>query len=125
MGLALSGYLTWYDLVTPKGACPLSSYFGCSTVLTSAYSRIGGVPVALLGFLWFLVAARLGLLATNAAKWIKYLLMWSLLGLVGVVALLYIEIFVIRAICPLCTSAHALGLAILALTVALWVREPE
>jgi len=125
VGLALAGYLTWYDLVTPKGACPLSGYFGCSAVLTSAYSRIAGIPVALLGFLWFLASARLDLLAAKSAKWLKLLLLWSLLALVGISALVYTEVFLIGAFCPLCTSAHALGLAVLALTVTLWVRKPE
>jgi uncharacterized membrane protein len=124
-GAALAGYLTWYDVVTSKGVCPLTGFFGCSAVLTSAYSRIGGVPVALLGFLWFLLAARLSLLAANAARWIKYLLAWSLLGLVSVIAFVYTEILVIGAFCPFCTSAHVLGLGILAATVSLWLHRSD
>jgi len=121
LGLGISGYLTWYSFITRTGVCTLTGYFGCSAVLTSAYSRIGGVPVALLGFVWFLVVASTSMLVVRDGKWLKYLLAWSVLGLLGIVGLEYVEIFVIRSICLECTSAHLLGIAVLVLTLSIWL----
>jgi len=49
---------------------------------------------------------------------------WSLLGVIGVTGFVYTELFLLRSICPLCTIAHAAGLAILACSVIL-VRASE
>jgi uncharacterized membrane protein len=43
---------------------------------------------------------------------------WSILGAVGVAAFVYTEIFLLGSICVLCTIAHLAGLAILALSIA-------
>lgn len=119
-GLAISGYLIWYDIVTPRGACPLTGFFGCSQILSSPYSRIGRIPTAFLGVVWFAVAAWLSMVVARNQNWLVYLLVWSLLAPGGVSVLAYIELFLIGAICPLCTSAHALGITILALTLVMW-----
>lgn len=121
-GLIVSAYLLWEALITPAGSCPLSlsRFFGCSVVLASSYARIAGLPTSILGVGWFLVALSLGLVVLRNPKLVVALLVWSLIGLVGVVWLMYIEFVVIGAICPFCTSAHILELSVLAITVALW-----
>ncbi len=121
VGLGISVYLTWYDFTTPVGVCPpITSFLGCSAVLSSVYSRIGGIPVAVFGLLWFLVAAYLGMRVADDEKWLGILLGWSLVGLAGILALVAIEIFLVGQICLFCTAAHVVGLAILGLTVSLW-----
>ena len=122
-GLAISGYLTWCSFIIGVGVCPLTGYFGCSEVLTSPYSRILGVSVAVVGLLWFLATMFLSLLVASDEKWLGLLLVWSLLGLAGIIGLVYIEIFLIGALCPLCTSAHALGLAILGVSLNMWIAR--
>ena len=120
IGLGTSAFLTWYDLVTPKGICSLTDFFGCSEILSSQYSRVGGVPTALLGALWFIVVLWLSIVVSRDEARMIYLLAWSLLVIPGVTVLIYIELIVIGVICPFCTSAHLLGLAILILTVIMW-----
>jgi len=120
IGLGVSAFLTWYDIVTPRGFCSLTGFFWCSEILTSQYSRIGGVPTAFLGALWFIVVLWLAIVVTRDEARLIYLLAWSLLVIPGVGALAYIELVVIGAICPFCTSAHVLGLVILVLAVIMW-----
>ena len=122
-GLVLSGYLTWYGFTTSVGVCPLTGPFGCSAVLTSVYSKIGMMPVAVLGVVWFLVAALIGILLSNDEKWLKHLLVWSVIGLVGIASLEYVQIFLVGQICVLCVSSHVFGLAILVLTAGLWLTK--
>ena len=120
LGIAVSGYLTWNSIVTEGGICPLTGFFGCSAILSSVYAKILGIPAALFGMVWFLVALLLTMLLVRNAKGLNLMLAWSLLGLVGVIALAYTEFILVRAFCPYCTSAHILGLAILGLTIKLW-----
>jgi uncharacterized membrane protein len=120
LGLVDSGYLIWYDVASQKGICSLTGFFGCSTILDSSYARVGGIPTALFGFVWSAVVILLAMRVANDGEWIKYLLPWSILGALGVAALMYIELIRLGAICPFCTAAHILGLAILGLTVSLW-----
>lgn len=122
-GLGVSGYLLWYDFMTRRGACPLTGFFGCTAILTSVYSRIFGIPLALFGFIWFLAIVLFAALVARDAKWLKLLLAWSLVGVIGVIGLVYTEIFLIGAICPFCTSAHVLGVLILALTAVMWNKR--
>ena len=124
-GVVVSGYLTWQALITPVGACPLvlSGFFGCSAVLSSQYARIGDMPTALFGLVWFIVAVALSLGIPRNRRLIVALLAWSVVGLVGVAGLVYIELFIVGAICPFCTAAHLLGLAVFGLDVLLWKRK--
>lgn len=124
-GVVVSGYLTWQALITPVGACPLvlSGFFGCSAVLSSQYARIGDMPTALFGLVWFIVAVALSLGIPRNRRLIVALLAWSVVGLVGVAGLVYIELFIVGAICPFCAAAHLLGLAVFGLAVLLWKRK--
>jgi uncharacterized membrane protein len=119
-GLVVSAYLTWSDLATSSDVCPITGPFECSLVTSSSYSRIGGIPVALLGAFWFIVASLLAVGVVNKTSWIKFLLAWSVLGMVGVAWLVYVELFLIASVCLLCTLTHSIGIAILILTLAIW-----
>lgn len=103
-------YLTWYKI---GGTAALCEGLGdCSTVNNSRFAEIGGVPIALLG-----AGAYLLLLAVHAAEWRGDLasenavLIAFGLGLVGTLYsayLTYIEIFVLKAICPFCVVSALL-----------------
>jgi uncharacterized membrane protein len=124
VGIGLAGYLTWYEMVVPVGVCPINvPYISCSAALTSQYSRIDGISVASLGLTWFIGALLLGLLAAENTRYLKLLLAWSLIAIAGVVTLFLIEVLYLGEICPLCTSAHVLGLAISAITIRLWTEN--
>lgn len=122
-GLTLSAYLTWYAILTESGICLLTGFFGCSKILTSSYSRIGRIPTALFGAVWFAVILLLTVLVAKSKDRLKFLLAWSLLAIPGVSTLVFIELVLIGAICPLCTGAHILGIAVMLLTVMMWRKE--
>lgn len=120
IGVAISGYLAWYDLVSSTTYCTLSGFFGCSKILSSPYAHIDRMPTAFLGVVWFAVSAWLGMIIARNENRLGYLLVWSVPAMLGVVILAYIELVVVGAICPLCTSAHVLGIAIFILTLVMW-----
>jgi uncharacterized membrane protein len=123
-GIGVAGYLTWYEMTVPVGVCPINApYISCSAALTSQYSRIDGISVASLGLAWFLGAILLGILTAENKTYLKFLFAWSLIAIAGVVTLFIIEILFLGEICPLCTSAHVLGLGISAIAIKLWMNS--
>jgi uncharacterized membrane protein len=124
VGLLVSAYLTFLSF-NPPSSCPVGDFgfFSCNEVLWSEYSHFYGVSVALLGLVWFIIAAGLLAVAWRNERFVRILFAWSMLGAAGVVAFVYTEIFLLDSICPLCTIAHLSGLAILALS-AFALRRP-
>lgn len=124
LGIGVSGYLTWYEMVVPVGVCPINMpYISCSAALTSQYSRINGISVASLGLAWFLAALLLAVLAAENKTYLNLLLAWSLIAIAGVVTLFLVEVLFLGEICPLCSSAHVLGLGISAIAIKLWMNN--
>lgn len=124
-GLAIAGYLSVVELGGGVPVCgPLE---GCEEVARSEYSRIGGIPVAVFG-----VGLSLVLLALALAWWrsnLYGLLLahygLSLGGLVFEAYFLYLQVFVIGAVCVWCTS-YGLSLALRFLvTLVVWLRQPQ
>ena len=120
--LAVSVYLT-YEHFAPSGgtglACPIGGK-SCTTVTTSPQSEFLGVPVALLGLLYYLGMVVLNLPALwrsrlPALEWIR--LAAAVAGLVFVLWLIYAELFIIGAICVWCTVVHVLTFVLFCLVL--------
>ena len=121
LGLGVAGYLTYEHFTSSTTlACSDNGIVNCLKVTTSSYSAVAGVPVAVLGLVFFAVmlvlqlppmwrrpepAVRIGRLA------------WAVVGLGTVLYLLYAELFSIDAICLWCTSVHVLTLVLFGTTV--------
>jgi uncharacterized membrane protein len=125
VGLAIATYLSVVELGGGVPACgPLA---GCETVALSEYSRIGGVPVAVYG-----VALSLVLLTLAIAWWRSdrhgLLLAHYGLSLAGVLFeayFLYLQVFVIGAVCVWCTS-YGLSLVLrFVIALAVYLRQPR
>lgn len=117
-GLGVSAYLTYLSL-TPPSSCPIGNFsiFSCDEVIWSKYSHLYGLSVAFLGLGWFAVAIGLLVLARQHERFLRGLVVWSLIGAVGVAGFVYTEVFLLGTVCLLCTLAHISGLAILALSI--------
>jgi uncharacterized membrane protein len=117
-GVAVAGYLTveHYTASTTL-ACPETGVVNCQKVTTSAQSTVLGIPVALLGLLFFLalvpaclpVAWRSG---QPAVRWGR--VVFALAGVGFVLYLIYAELFVLDAICLWCTAVHVIAVALFA-----------
>jgi uncharacterized membrane protein len=103
-GLAVASYLTFVKLTGGTAVCgPLG---GCDTVEASDYSTILGIPVSVYG-----MAYATAVLATVLAWWRtgdrRALVATYLLGVVGTMGaayLMYLQLFVIHAICVWCMA---------------------
>jgi uncharacterized membrane protein len=125
VGLVDSAYLAYLSF-SPPTSCPVGifSIFSCNEVIYSKYAYVYGVSVALLGLGWFIIACGLIMIAWRDERFMRGVVVWSILGAVGVAGFVYTEIFLLGSICVLCTIAHVAGLVILALSVKAAERSP-
>lgn len=121
VGLAISGYLTLvhYTASVPL-VCASSGVINCEQVTTSPQSFLLGIPVAVLGMVYFL-----GMLALHAPwTWHRTDLLWrrtrllaAVLGMGFVLYLVAAELLLIGAICLWCTGVHVTVFLIFVTTV--------
>ena len=102
-------------------SCPATGgIVNCLKVTTSIYSKIHGVPVAVLGLLFFAVMLALqspwAWRSRSAVVRIGRVV-WSATGLATALWLIYAELFRLDAICLWCTSVHVISLILFATTV--------
>ena len=121
VGLGLSAYLTaaHYTSATTL-ACPDRGTVNCAKVTTSSYAVQHGVPLAVLGLVFFTVSLVLQLPAAwaSAARGVRAArLAVATAGAAAVLWLLWVELFRLDAICLYCTGVHVVAVALFVLTV--------
>jgi uncharacterized membrane protein len=118
-GVAVSTYLTIAHYTSPDVlACGSSG--SCEAVTTSAQATFLGIPVAVLGLLWFVAMAVLCLpVAWRSPSRLVHLvrLLGAIAGVGFVLWLVYAELFIIGAICLWCTVAHVLAFGLFVIVV--------
>ena len=123
LGLAVAGYLTYIHYADIKPLC-LSGNGGCEKVQASSYSKLAGVPVALLGLIGYAA-----LLASLLAPGDTGRMTGALVALVGCgfsAYLTYREVFTIEAICQWCVLSAVLMTVLAVLTTVRVLRaEPD
>jgi uncharacterized membrane protein len=118
IGLGLSAYLT-YEHYTGSTtlACSDNGAVNCLQVTTSAESKVFGIPVALLGLLYFIamIPALVPAAWRSRASWLRIgRTVAAVVGIGFVFYLLYAELFSIGKICLYCTGVHAVTVVLFA-----------
>jgi len=117
-GLLVSAYLTYeHYTASTTLACSDSGVINCLKVTTSAQSKVFGIPVALLGLLYFVAMVPLCLPAawrSGKALWRRARLGSAAVGILFVFYLIYAELFIIDNICLWCTAVHVITVALFA-----------
>jgi uncharacterized membrane protein len=121
LGFGIAGYLTYEHYTSSSSlTCPAGGgLINCLKVTTSPYSMIHGVPVAVLGLVFFAVMLVLQLPRTwsraePAVRWGRVL--WSLVGVGTAAWLIFAELFRLDAVCLWCTSVHVISLLVFIVT---------
>lgn len=120
LGLVDSGYQTYTHFThTALAGCSAASD-ACVVVQSSQYAWIFGIPVAVLGFAFyvFMVAICSPWAWRAKAPLIHQARLAAVIaGILFVLYLVYTEIFRIGRICPYCTSVHIITFLIFSLIV--------
>src|ERR1700738_4970554 len=108
-GIAVSIYLTAVHYAGTPLACPTGAVVNCEAVLSSPYALIPGtqLPTAAAGIVWFAASAVLWLRPFSVIHAV-----WSGVGLLTALYLVFIEIVRLGVICIWCTAAHVLVVVI-------------
>jgi uncharacterized membrane protein len=121
VGLGASIYLT-YEHFTQNAtlACSANSLVNCTAVTTSPQSKVFGIPVAVLGLVFFV--GIIPLLLPVAWRMNTKLIRTSriaavAIGVCFVFYLIYVELFDVGKICEWCTGVHILTLALFAVVL--------
>ena len=124
LGLVASAASTWvhYQILndpTYASFCDVNATFSCTQAYTSRFGAVAGVPIALVGLLFF--GGVLGLIAFGARSAATrenvagYVFVLSTLGLAAVLYLAYASYFILNVVCVLCVGTYVavLGLFLL------------
>ncbi len=127
ISLALAGagaldsiYLTYIKLAHARAAfCTVGG--GCDIVNSSAYSEIGGIPIAVFGLALYLALLALLALENRVGLFREYSRLavfgLALTGTLYSAYLTYLELYVIHAICPYCVVSAVIVTVILVLSI--------
>lgn len=125
IGFAISIYLTFSHY---RGSIPPCHVVrGCETVQTSSYSEILGIPLALLGTLYFTVMFYLaiGLLTSRRDSLVLAYKVLAYLGALAVIPLFLVQAVVLQAYCSWCLATEVVMLAMWAGSFFLQMQAEE
>jgi uncharacterized membrane protein len=122
LGLALASYLVYVHYSGTRPACTAGD--ACLKVQTSVYSKIAGVPVALIGLIGY-IGIFLSLLVPDRDEVRLATLVMTLIGVCFSGYLTYRELFTLKTICEECaTSAVLMALLFVAAATRYVLGDP-
>ena len=116
LGLAASSASTWvhYRILndpTYSSFCDVNQTFSCTEAYTSRFGAFAGVPVALLGMVFFAFILQLIAICwrspSASANLPGYVFVASTVGLGAVLYLGYASYFILNVVCVLCVGTYA------------------
>ncbi len=116
IGFADATYLT---IEHYSNKIPPCSIGGCETVLTSPYSQFAGIPVSLMGsiYYFFIILMMFMYYDTKREIFLRLPMMLSVLGLISSLWFMAVMIFIIKAICPYCIVSALTSITIFVISV--------
>lgn len=99
------------------GSLPCSLLKGCDVVTTSAYSAFAGIPVSLLGALFYLSVIMLTVLYWQTGKRWVLIKLWvlSILAFLASLGFVYVQGWILHAWCLYCLVSAAISTLVCAL----------
>lgn len=128
--LAISVYLSYTSIITGQSPAGCGSGSGCAEVLASKWSHLAGVPVSVYAALVYahLLASLFVVRSRRDAddKTTRAILsLYAAAILAAALWFIYLQLFVVKAICPYCMADHALGILLaFVLIIHLRARRP-
>lgn len=101
-GMLLALYLL-YEYFAPvhKSICYVNSYVNCEASTKGALANTLGIPTPLYGLIGYTI-----ILISALKKWRRLLFGVATFGLLFCLRITYLEIFVVKAICPVCVGCQ-------------------
>ncbi|HUD04393.1 MAG TPA: vitamin K epoxide reductase family protein [Patescibacteria group bacterium] len=105
---------------------PCSVHFGCEKVLTSAFSMLGPIPLALFGVIFYLtvILTCLLILIEGRKELVKFFHFTVLVGFLFSVVLFFIQFVILQSFCQYCLLSEVISTGLLMLSL-LKLREDK
>ncbi len=102
LGFADAAYLSANHFFGTPLVCTI--FHGCDTVTTSVYSKIGPIPVALLGLVYYLTIILLLVAYVDTRNKLlpRIIALLTPLGLLASLWFVFVQLFLVKAICLYC-----------------------
>lgn len=112
LGLADSVYLTYEHYTSGTAPCSNNIFLDCGKVLQSSYSEIYGIPLALIGVVFYglLVISTIYSMMRKGLAGKYALLILSAGGFISTLYLMYLQFFVIGALCMYCMISAGISI---------------
>jgi uncharacterized membrane protein/protein-disulfide isomerase len=115
LGASTAAAYTHYRLLADpnySSFCDVNAAVSCTHAYMSRFGTFQGVPVALFGLLWFVVATLLAVTGMTARDSVRedvpgYLFVMSTLALAAVLYLGYASFVILKTVCVLCLTTYA------------------
>ncbi len=125
IGFLDASYLTanhFFNMVPP---CIITD--GCEVVTTSSYSKILGIPVALMGTLFYVTVLTLWLMYIDKKKiWVPKLLpIVTGSGFLFSLWLLSVQAFILNAFCTYCLFSATTSTILFILSLIVWKKSKQ
>lgn len=122
LALSFLGFIdaTYLTVVHYRNLLPNCSIVkGCDIVTTSQFSTLGGVPIALLGALFYLALSFFAILIITHPhkKWVRWFTAAAFTGFLVSLFLFLLQIVILKAICQYCIGSEAISLLIYILSI--------
>jgi len=127
LGLLVSIYMTIYKILNADAMCLGSG--DCSTVNASTYSEVNGIPVAVFGVIGYAAILAVHFLEKRNRffKQNGTLLIFgmALTGFLFTLWLIYVEVAILKALCPFCVTSQTAMTLIFMIAVIRLIRQPQ
>ncbi len=127
VGLLVSIYMTIYKVTSNDSMCLGSG--DCSTVNASRYSEVNGIPVAAVGVIGYLAILAVHYFEDRSSFFKKngtlMIFGMALTGFLFTVWLIYVELVLLKAICPFCVASQVVMTLIFILAIIRLVKTPQ
>jgi uncharacterized membrane protein len=127
LGLFVSIYMTIYKVSGNDGMCLGSG--ACSEVNASIFSEVSGIPVAVVGIIGYVAILAVHLLE-NRNSFLKqnatlFIFGMSLTGFLFTVWLIYVEVALLKALCPFCVTSQVAMTLIFIIALIRLIKQPH
>ena len=124
-GLIDSSYLSYKHFFEPLSTCSIGLFGNCGEVLHSPYSVIFGIPVAVFGIVHYLILSFLIIMAIALDDFLykRFSFIQTAIGVVFSAYLTFLQVFIIKAMCPYCLLSAVISLSLYILLRTYWIRD--
>ena len=116
-GLVAMSYLTYIHFSGITSFCDVAAGLSCDAVTGSIYSEVFGIPVSILGILYFTTALSISL-SKSSFQAFRFLFLLTAFVIAPSLYLTAMEIFFIKSFCILCETSKIMMFFILGLSYA-------